>query len=83
MIAHFQCLFFPFRLMRTVPDYDAVRKEVAGIMEDKTSEVRGLVAKLHKTQRAAEEALDKCVRSLHQHVQARVSRPRYEKVCAA
>ena len=32
MIAHFQRLFFPFRFMRTVPDYDAVRKEVAGIM---------------------------------------------------
>ena len=40
-------------------DYDALRKEVSGVFAEKSSEVQRLVAKLHKTQRAAEKALDK------------------------
>ena len=44
-----------------VTDYDGLRKEVAAIFADKVVEVQGLVAKLQKTQRAAEQALDKCV----------------------
>ena len=44
-----------------VTDYDGLRKEVAAIFADKVVEVQRLVAKLQKTQRAAEQALDKCV----------------------
>ena len=43
-----------------VLEYDALRKEVGAIFADKTDEVRDVVGKLHKTQRAAEETLDKC-----------------------
>ena len=39
-------------------DYDSMRKEAATIFMDKRAEVQQLVAKLHKTQRAAEKALD-------------------------
>ena len=42
-----------------VLDYDALRKEAGVSIADKTDEIRSLVGKLHKTQRAAEEALDK------------------------
>jgi len=42
-----------------VIDYDALRKEAGTSIADKTAEIRTLVGKLHKTQRAAEEALDK------------------------
>ena len=42
-----------------VVDYDGVRKEVAAALADKIVEVQGLVARLQKTQRAAEQALDK------------------------
>ena len=42
-----------------VVDYDGLRKEVAAALADKIVEVQGLVAKLQKTQRAAEQALDK------------------------
>ena len=42
-----------------VVDYDGVRQEVASIFADKAAEVQSLVAKLQKTQRAAEVALDK------------------------
>ena len=42
-----------------VLEYDALRKEAGASIADKTDEVRALVGKLHKTQRAAEEALDK------------------------
>ena len=41
-----------------VVDYDALRKEVVTIFADRASEVQGLVVKLQKTQRAAEQALD-------------------------
>ena len=50
-------------LRPTVVDYDAVRKETAGAFEEKIVEVRGLVAKLQKTQRAAEQALDQYEKS--------------------
>ena len=43
-----------------VVDYNGLRKEVAAAFADKIVEVQGLVAKLQKTQRAAEQALDKC-----------------------
>jgi hypothetical protein len=42
-----------------VADYDGVRREVSSIFADKAAEVQSLVAKLQKTQRAAEQALDK------------------------
>ena len=42
-----------------VADYDGLRKEVAAVFADKIVEVQSLVAKLQKTQRAAEQALDK------------------------
>ena len=42
-----------------VVDYDALRKEAAAAFADKIVEVQGLVGKLQKTQRAAEQALDK------------------------
>ena len=45
----------------SVTDYDGLRKKVAAIFADKVVEVQRLVAKLQKTQRAAEQALDKCV----------------------
>ena len=44
-----------------VVDYDEVRQEVSNIFADKAAEVQSLVAKLQKTQRAAEQALDKFV----------------------
>jgi hypothetical protein len=42
-----------------VVDYDGVRREVSSIFAEKAAEVQSLVAKLQKTQRAAEQALDK------------------------
>ena len=42
-----------------VTDYDAMRKNMAAIFDGKVAEVRGLVAKLQKTQRAAEQTLEK------------------------
>ena len=52
------------------PDYDGLRKEVAAVFADKVMEVQTLVAKLQKTQRAAEQALDKRVpsRARRQHL---------------
>ena len=44
-----------------VTDYDGLHMEVAAIFKDKVVEVQCLVAKLQKTQRAAEQALDKCI----------------------
>ena len=43
-----------------VVDYDALRKEMASVFEDRAAKVQAFVAKLQKTQRAAEQALDKC-----------------------
>ena len=40
-------------------DYDALRKEVAATFVDRAAEVQSLVAKLQKTQRAAEQVLNK------------------------
>ena len=52
-------------------DYDALRKEVTAIFTERGSEVQRLVAKLHKTQRAAEKALDRfaepCVAPSRRH----------------
>ena len=67
-------------------DYDGVRQEVSNIFADKAAEVQSLVAKLQKTQRAAEQALDKFVLSVH--MVAVCGQPhahslsRYEKTCA-
>ena len=44
----------------TVVDYDALRKSTAAVFDVKVQEVKGLVAKLQKTQRAAEQTLEKC-----------------------
>ena len=44
-----------------VVDYDVMRKEISHISADKAFEVQGLVARLEKTQRAAEQALDRRV----------------------
>ena len=44
----------------TVVDYDALRKSTAAVFDVKIQEVKGLVAKLQKTQRAAEQTLEKC-----------------------
>ena len=56
-----RCQWLP--LHPTVVDYDAVRKETASAFEEKIVEVRGLVSKLQKTQRAAEQALDQYEKS--------------------
>ena len=39
-------------------DYDVLRRDISSAFGDKVVEVRGLVAKLQKTQHAAEQALD-------------------------
>jgi hypothetical protein len=44
-----------------VVDYGGLRKEVAATFANKVVEVQGIVARLQKTQRAAEITLDKCV----------------------
>merc|ERR1712032_1764824 len=41
-----------------VIDYDAMRAEAKAVFDSKLGEVRGLVVRLQKTQRAAEQALD-------------------------
>lgn len=46
-----------------VTDYDALRKEVTAVFADRAAQVQALVVKLQKTQRAAEQALDKHVPS--------------------
>merc|ERR1711935_888926 len=46
-----------------VVDYDALRKEVAAVLEERAATVQGIVAKLQRTQRAAEQALDKYERT--------------------
>merc|ERR1719352_1656531 len=38
-----------------VVDYDALRKQTASVFEDRAAQVQALVAKLQKTQRAAEQ----------------------------
>ena len=43
-----------------VVDYDALRKNTAAVFDAKAQEVRGLVEKLQKTQRAAEQTLEEC-----------------------
>ena len=42
-----------------VVDYDALRKEISSVFEDRTAKVQAFVARLQKTQRAAEQALDR------------------------
>jgi len=52
--------------LSTVVDYDALRKSTAAAFDVKVQEVKGLVEKLQKTQRAAEQTLEKCAcSSLH------------------
>ena len=72
-------------------DYDALRKEVTAVFADRSSEVQRLVAKLRKTQRAAEKALDrhapskmKCDICLFARTPAPNGCPcaRYEKSCS-
>jgi len=46
-----------------VTDYDAMRKNMAATFDGKVAEVRDLVAKLQKTQRAAEQTLEKYEKS--------------------
>ena len=41
-------------------DYEAIRAQAHRLRVDKVEEVRGLVSKLQKAQRAAEDALDLC-----------------------
>ena len=43
----------------SVVDYDAMRKSMATVFDGKIQEVRSLVTKLQKTQRAAEQTLEK------------------------
>ena len=43
----------------SVVDYGALRKDVVTILAERAAEVQGLVTKLQKTQRAAEETLDR------------------------
>ena len=40
-------------------DYDALRKDISSSFEDKVVEIQSLVVKLQKTQRAAEQVLDR------------------------
>lgn len=69
-----------------VVDYDGVRQEVSNIFADKAAEVQSLVAKLQKTQRAAEQALDKFVSFVHVVLDSWINHApplrRYEKTCA-
>lgn len=69
-----------------VVDYDGVRQEVSNIFADKAAEVQSLVAKLQKTQRAAEQALDKFVSFAHVCLDSWMNHVpplcRYEKTCA-
>ena len=43
----------------SVVDYDVMRKSMATVFDGKIQEVRSLVSKLQKTQRAAEQTLEK------------------------
>ena len=64
-----------------VVDYDGVRKEVAAALADKIVEVQGLVARLQKTQRAAEQARNLITCCCH-CVLVPTRSGRYEKTCA-
>lgn len=57
----------------TVVDYDAMRKNLAAVFDGKIEEVRGLVTKLQKTQRAAEQTLEKCACCLLRRILLRVA----------
>ena len=46
-----------------VVDYDALRAETAKVFDARAVEVRALVSKLQKTQRAAEQVLDQYEKS--------------------
>lgn len=52
-----------YLLFSSVADYDSLRKEIAVVFDEKVSEVKELVSKLQKTQRAAEQALDQFEKS--------------------
>ena len=49
--------------MLAVADYDGLRKETAAVFDAKVGEVKDLVSKLQKTQKAVEQALDQYEKS--------------------
>ena len=50
-------------VMLAVADYDGLRKETAAVFDAKVGEVKDLVSKLQKTQKAVEQALDQYEKS--------------------
>ena len=67
-----------------VVDYDGMRREVSSIFVDKAAAVQSLVAKLQKTQRAAEQALERFIivrEGAHRHALALLLR--YAMTCGA
>ena len=50
-------------VMLAVADYDGLRKETAVVFDAKVGEVKDLVSKLQKTQKAVEQALDQYEKS--------------------
>lgn len=57
------CCADSFRVIFAVADYDSLRKETAAVFDAKVGEVKDLVSKLQKTQKAAEQALDQYEKS--------------------
>ena len=57
------CCADSFRVIFAVADYDSLRKETAAVFDAKVGEVKELVSKLQKTQKAAEQALDQYEKS--------------------
>ena len=56
---HNACCFVPLRCFSVaVVDYDVVRAEMKGAFAGKVDEVRSVMSRLQKAQRAAEQALD-------------------------
>ena len=67
-----------------VVDYDALRKDMVNIFANRASEVQQLVTKLQKTQRAAEQALERFIivrEGAHRHALALLLR--YAMTCGA
>ena len=69
----------------SVVDYGALRKDVVMILAERAAEVQGLVTKLQKTQRAAEQTLDRHFFGMTQlPIQlAWLRLLRYAKICSA
>ena len=59
---HFCCANSSVRCLQ-VADYDGLRKRTAAVFEAKVGEVKDLVSKLQKTQKAVEQALDQYEKS--------------------